>query len=67
MHFIRNWPEGLFVLLVMIVPCGISFLQRSVFWLLLAPAGLVVWVGIVLVVVSLYERKQRKTNGPRDT
>ena len=66
MHYIRNWPEGLFILLVMAGPFVVpviwpaqtflGFLGRLALGMLV---GVIVWVGIVVVAALLHDRRRK--------
>jgi hypothetical protein len=56
MHFVRNWPEALFILLVMFVPLGIAFANGSRFLLVFALSmvcGLALWVATIWIVGAI--------------
>lgn len=66
MTFIQNWPEGLFVLLVMIAPVGVANVmwRQTIlgYWAVLGLGmivGLVVWFVCVWAFVLLSERADR--------
>ena len=58
MHYIRNWPEGLFILFVCAGPLiGIASGSGHVVWLLLIPVGIVLWLVVIWAAVRLDSRK----------
>ena len=69
MHYIRNWPEGLFILLVMFAPIGAAFgLSSSLgrFFVVLLPGmvcGLAIWTGTIFVASRIHDRRQREKAG----
>jgi hypothetical protein len=65
MHYIRNWPEGLFILLVMVAPFVVAVIWSTETLLgflgRLAPgmvAGVIVWIGIVGAAAVLHDRRK---------
>jgi len=70
MHYVRNWPEGLFILLVMALPFVVAVVWRAETFLgFLGRLGLgmlvgsVVWGGIIAAAAFLYDRGQSQ-DGP---
>jgi hypothetical protein len=64
MHFIRNWPEGLFILPVFGIPAGLflwllpaSAVGRTLSILGGAIAGVALWIAIVFAAANVYDRK----------
>ena len=65
MHYIRNWPEGLFILLVLLLPLALTgiwppvtflgFLARLALGMLI---GFLVWIGIVVNACILCDRRK---------
>ncbi|MCI0640751.1 MAG: hypothetical protein L0Y72_28845 [Gemmataceae bacterium] len=71
MSFLRNWPEGLFVLLVIVFPLAFAslmparsfggFIVRIVLGML---AGGLVWLAIVVVAVGLSRQEEEDEHYP---
>lgn len=65
MHYIRDWPEGLFILLVMALPLAaaalwrpetfLGFLVRLALGMLV---GGVVWIVVMVVATAFYDRRK---------
>ena len=69
MHYIRNWPEGLFILLVMLAPMSAAYglsssLGRFFVVLLLGMlCGFAMWIGAIFIASRLHDRRQREKAG----
>jgi hypothetical protein len=66
MHLIRHWPEGLFILLVMLAPMGVAFGLSSSFWrffvvlLTSMVCGFAIWIGTIVIATRIHEWRQRE-------
>ena len=65
MHYIRNWPEGLFILLAIVCPLVVGSLwgDKLGFALTLVVAvvaGLLLWVGIIFIACRGFDRRRAK-------
>jgi hypothetical protein len=65
MRFI-HWPEGLFILLVMVLPFVATTIWRPDTFLgflaslgIVMVGGLVSWIGVIIAVATIYDRKER--------
>ncbi len=63
MHYVRHWPEGLFIVFVMIIPvatASVMFHGSVIRWVLIlaaaAVAGFVVWIGAIVLLSLLSGR-----------
>lgn len=65
MNIIRNWPEGLYMLMVMFGPLGVAFYRSDTLaeflltFVKLVCMGLVAWIGAVVIIYYigvLFER-----------
>jgi hypothetical protein len=66
--YFRNWPEGLFILLVMLAPLGVAYLLRPESVLgffgimgLGMVVGFVVWLACIWLACSVFDRKERSS------
>lgn len=65
MHYIKNWPEGLFILLVMFGPLAVAFLCRGLFNFVVTLVGGVIvgfgiWVGIIFFISRYFDHQNKK-------
>jgi len=73
MHYIKNWPEGLFLVLVMFGPLVVAFFfrQQINFFVVLVggmAVGLVAWLAIVFLACWLFDLNQSENvTKPRDS
>jgi len=64
MHYLRNWPEGLFILLVMAGPLALSYTAGTLLGFLFRlglgiVVGLLIWICIIVAVSVLFDRANK--------
>ena len=69
MHYIRSWPEGLFIVLVMLAPVGAAYgvsSSRGRFFVVLLigmVCGFAMWIGTIFIAARIHDRRQREKAG----
>ena len=67
--YIRNWPEGLFIVLVMLAPIGVAYAVRPSSVLgyfgilgLATVVGFVGWLACIWLACFVFDRKERSSH-----